>query len=73
MVHSYGITCNRNIVTVIFHINHPDLGQYSKSFQGPNIWNSIDNKTKDTKSIFSFKKCIKQKLLSQQGNDNSGK
>ena len=49
------------------------LGQYSLSFHGPKIWNGIDKKTKDIKSIFSFKKCIKQKFLSQQGNDDSDK
>ena len=60
MVHSYE-TRNRNNC----YIPHKSsrLGQYSLSFQGPKIWNSIDNKTKDTKSIFSFKKCIKQNFF----------
>ena len=61
-------------ITVIFHINYASrLGQYSLSFQGPKIWNSIDNKKKDIKSNFSIKKCVKQKFLSQQGNESSGK
>ena len=70
IVHSYG-TRNRNNC----YIPHKSSrsGQYSLLFQGPKIWNSIDNMTKDIKSIFSFKKCVKQKFLSQQGNDSSGK
>ena len=70
MVHSYE-TRNRNNCYIPCRSSR--LGQYSLSFQGPKIWNSIDNKTKDTKSVFSFKKCIKQKFLSQQDNDSSGK
>ena len=59
MVHSYGTRHRHNC-----HIPHKSsrLGQYSLSFQGPKIWNSIDKKTKDIKLIFSFKKCIKQKF-----------
>ena len=70
MVHSYE-TRNRNNCYIPCRSSR--LGQYSLSFQGPKIWNSIDNKTKDTKSVFSFKKCIKQKFLSQQDNDSSGR
>ena len=53
MVHSYG-TRNRNNC----YIPHKSsrLGQYSLSFQGPKIWNSIDDKKKDINSIFFFKK-----------------
>ena len=70
MVHSYE-TRNRNNCYIPYRSSR--LGQYSLSFQGPKIWNSIDSKTKDTQSVFSFKKCIKQKFLSQQDNDSSGK
>ena len=51
MVHSYG-TRNRNNC----YISHKSsrLGQYSLSFQGPKIWNSIDNETKDAMSFFFF-------------------
>ena len=70
MVHSYG-TRNRNNCYIPYKSSR--LGQYSLSFQRLNIWNSIDNKTKNTKTMFCFKKLIKQKFLSQQDNDSSGK
>ena len=69
-VHKYGTRHSQDC-----HIPHRSsrLGQYSLSFQGLKIWNSIDKKTKDIKSIFSFKKCIKLNLLSKQGDGSSGK
>ena len=71
MVHSYG-TRHRHIKLSCIHLRSSRLGRYSLSFQGPKIWNSIDKKTIDIKLIFSFKKCIKLKILSKQGN-NSGR
>ena len=55
MVHSYE-TRNRNNC----YIPHKSsrLGQYSLSFQGPKIWNSIDNKTKDSKPNFLLKSVL---------------
>ena len=35
------------------------LGQFSLAFQGPKIWNSIDNKTRNIKSFNTFKNNIK--------------
>ena len=55
MVHSYG-TRNRNNCYIPYRSSR--LGQYSLSFQGPKIWNSIDNKTKDTKSVFFLLKRV---------------
>ena len=55
--------------------NEPPLCLKIKNKHNDRIkkWISIDKKTKDIKLIFSFKKCIKQKILSEQGNDSSGK
>ena len=64
MVHSCE-TRNRNNCYIPYRSSR--LGQYSLSFQGPKIWNSVDNKTKDTKSVFSFKKCIKAKISFSAG------
>ena len=55
MVHSYE-TRNRNNCYIPYRSSR--LGQYSLSFQGPRIWSSIDNKTKDTKSVFFLLKSV---------------
>ena len=47
------------------------LGQYSLAFQGPKIWNCIDNKTRKIKSFNIFKNNIKRSIIDKDG--SSGK
>lgn len=46
------------------------LGQYSLSFQGSKISNSIEKQTRFNRSVYSFKESTKKKLLSKQDNDS---
>ena len=46
------------------HLPHKSttLGQYSLACQCPNIWNSIDNKTRNMKSFNIFNNNVKKDL-----------
>ena len=53
-IHSYG---TRHAYDCRLPRKSSRLSQYSfLAYQGPKIWNSIDNKTRKTKSFYVFKK-----------------
>ena len=39
------------------------LGQYSLAYQGPKIWNTIDDKTRKIKALHLYKRKIKKNIL----------
>ena len=47
------------------HLPHKSsrLGQYSLVYQGPKVWNSIDNKSRKIKSFYIFEKTIKRIII----------
>ena len=60
-------------MTVIFHIDHPDWVSIPSHFRDQKFGTALTVRQKILSQFFSFKKCIKQKFLSQQDNDSSGK
>jgi hypothetical protein len=68
-------------IIAIFPIKYPDWGSIPCHFRVQKYETALTNtfaakhcdKMEKFKSIFSFKKYIKQKKLSKQGNDSSGK
>ena len=59
-IHSYG---TRHADDCHLPRKSSRLGQYSLAYQGPKIWNSIENKTRKTKSFYVFKKNIKRNII----------
>ena len=51
---------------------HTKLGQFSISFQGPKIWNEINTKIGDCKSLFLFQKILKRHLFTDDDTEGGG-
>ena len=67
-IHSYG---TRHADDCHLPRKSTTLGQYPLAFQGPKIWNSIDNKTRNIKSFNIFKNIIKKSIIDKDS--SSGK
>ena len=59
-IHSYG---TRLADDCHLPLKSSRLGHYSLAYQGPKIWNSIENKTRKTKSFYVFKKNMKINII----------
>ena len=67
-IHSYG---TRHADDCHLSRKSTTLGQYSLTFQGSKIWNSIDFKTRNIKSFNLFKNIIKRSIIDED--NSSGK